>query len=129
MALTIKDSDAADVIFVVTGFSGKNQSAADQANTATFKRTLETKHTDATATSDGRHLISVKVRRYDAVTGKWGTAVVNLTVANDASGIITADDNEDAVAIVSNYFTKNVAAMAAGFNTEVLKFTQGISPV
>jgi len=129
MALTLKDSDASDVVFQLTGFNGMSQTAADVANTASFKRTLATKHTMPSGTTDGRHLISANVRRYDAVSGKWGSATVNLTVAHDSSAIILADDIEDILAIVINYFSKNVAAMPAGFNTEVLKFITGISPV
>lgn len=129
MALTLKDSDAVDIVFQLTGFNGMSQTAADAANTATFKRTMTTKHTMPSGNADGRHLISANVRRYDAVTGKWGSATVNLTIAHDASAIILPDDIEDILAAVINYFSKNVTAMPAGFNTEVLKFISGISPV
>lgn len=128
MSITIKDSDAADVVIAPVGFNGLNQSGRDVANTSTFQRSFETKHTLATTAVPGRHLISGKVRRYDAVTGKWGESVVNLTVTKDISGIILADDVEDILAIIINYFTKDTAAKAAGFNTELQKFLDGISP-
>lgn len=128
MSITIKDSDAVDVVIVPVGFNGLNQSGRDAGNTAVLQRSFETKHTLATQTNPGRHLISAKVRRYDATTGKWGESVVNLTVSKDISGIVLLDDVEDILAVVFNYFTKNVAAMPAGFTTELQKFLDGISP-
>lgn len=128
MSITIKDSDASDVVIAPVGFSGLNQSGRDVTNTATFQRSFETKHTMATSAVPGRHLISSKVRRYDNPTGKWGEAVVNLTVAKDASGIVSLDDVADILAVVINYFTKDTAAKAAGFETELQKFLDGISP-
>ncbi len=128
MSLTIKDSDASDVVIALVGFNGLNQSGRDIANTATFIRSFETKHTLATDKAPGRHLISAKVRRYDATSGKWGEAVVNLTVANDASGVVQLDDVEDILAVVINYFTKDTAAKSASFSTELQKFMDGISP-
>lgn len=128
MSITIKDSDAADVVIMQVGFNGLNQSGRSAANTATFTQAFETKHTLATPTAAGRHLISGKVRRYDATTGKWGEAVVNLTITRDASGIVTLDDAEDILSVIINYFTKDVTAKSAGFSTELQKFLDGISP-
>jgi len=128
MSITIKDSDAADVVIAPVGFNGLNQSGRATANTATFTQAFETKHTLATPTVPGRHLLSGKVRRYDAVTGKWGEAIVNLTITKDASGIVLLDDVEDILAVVLNYFTKNATAMPAGFTTELQKFLDGVSP-
>lgn len=126
--LTIKDSDASDVSIATVGFSGLNQTGRDVANTATYVRSFETKHTLAAGNNPGRHLFAGKVRRYDAATGKWGEFGVNLTMYKDSSGIITLDDAEDLVAVVVNYFTKNVAVMPEGFSTEIQKFLDGISP-
>lgn len=128
MSITIKDSDATDVVIAQVGFNGLNQSGRDVANTATYQRSFETKHTQASGNVDGRHLFSGKVRRYDATTGKWGQSVVNLTITRDASGIIQLDDVEDVLAVVFNYFTKNATAMPAAFSTELGKFLDGISP-
>lgn len=129
MSITIKDSDAADVVIVPVGFSGLNQSGRDVANTATFQRSFETKHTLATPTVPGRHLLSAKVRRYDAVSGKWGESVVNLTITKDASGIVLLDDVADILAVTVNYFTKDTAAKVAGFEAEIQKFLDAISPM
>lgn len=128
MSITIKDSDASDVTIIQVGFNGLNQSGRAVANTATFTQAFETKHTLANGATDGRHLLSGKVRRYDAATGKWGSATVNLTITRDSTGIVTLDDTEDILAVVLNYFSKNVAAMPAGFSTELQKFMDGISP-
>lgn len=128
MSITIKDSDATDVTISLVGFNGLNQSGRDVANTATYVRSFETKHTLASEKTPGRHLLSAKVRRYDAPTGKWGEAIVNLTVTRDASGIVVLDDVEDILAVVINYFTKDATAKAAGFSTELQKFLDGISP-
>lgn len=128
MSITIKDSDATDVTISLVGFNGLNQSGRDVANTATYIRSFETKHTLANDKTPGRHLLSAKVRRYDATTGKWGEAIVNLTVTRDASGIVLLDDVEDILAVVINYFTKDTTAKAAGFSIELQKFLDGISP-
>lgn len=128
MSITIKDADAADVVIMPVGFSGLNQSGRDAANTSTFQRSFETKHTLATTSVPGRHLFSAKVRRYDAATGRWGEAVVNLTVTRDSSGIVTLDDVSDILGVTVNYFTKDTTAKVAAFDTELQKFLDGISP-
>lgn len=127
--LTLKDSDAADVTFVLTSFNGSASVGTDQASTSTFRRTLTFKHTQGSEKTEGRHLISIETRRFDPVTGQWESNVWNVTNAGTAKGIITADDIADGFAIASNYFTKNVAVLAAGADTELVKFTGGISPI
>lgn len=128
MSITIKDADAADVVILPVGFSGLNQSGRDAANTATFQRSFETKHTLASKNAPGRHLISAKVRRYDAPSAKWGESVINLTVTRDDSGIVLLDDVGDILGVVINYFTKDTTAKVVGFETELQKFLDGISP-
>lgn len=129
MSTTIKDSDASDATFVTVGFSGLNQMAREIGNTATFVRSLDLKHTLAAGNIPGRHLISVKSRRYDATTGKWGEGVTNITAVRDASGIVTLDDMEDNLAIAVNYLTGNVAAMTGTFTTNLQRFLDGVSPI
>lgn len=129
MSLTIKDSDAADVTFVITSFSGSAAVGTDQSSNATFRRTLTFKHQVGDEKTAGRHLLSIETRRLDVASGKWESNTWNLTNAGTAMGIITADDIADAFAIASNYFTKNVAALAAGADAELVKFTGGISPI
>lgn len=129
MSITLKDSDAQDVTFVLTSFSGSSAIGTDQASTSTFRRTLTFKHQVANEKVEGRHLLSIETRRFDATTGQWEVNTWNITNAGTAKGIITADDIADAFAMASNYFTKNAVALTAPADAELVKFTGGISPI
>lgn len=127
MSLVIKNATAADTTFATTGFSGTSATFSDVANTATQKLTGAMKHT--LTGSERRNLISFEFKVYDAVSGKWGFERVNLTLIRDSSGIVSDAKRADLIAYVSNYFTKNVAALPASAVVEIGKFVNGVSPV
>jgi len=127
MSLTLKNAAAVDTTFVVTGFTGLDQSFANAANTATNKTTGFTKHT-LPQKGDSRHLLSFTTKVFDSATGKWGKLTTNFTMVQDDSGLITSVHKANHFAFISNYFTRLTAAMPSNVSDECIRFVEGISP-